>query len=464
MKNHPYNELYDFQQDGVKFVQNFGGGFIWDDPGLGKTRQAIVSADLLGESPILVVCPSSLKSWWKQEIRAMFPNASICIAGVGGRFGSHNNQILPKKRPLARWWIVHYTGISLNPALCRIPWKTVILDECHYIKNRKAQRTKAVMNVTPKYANRIGLTATPFGNSPSDLWSQLYWMAPDVKGLRSYWRFFNIFVDYDWEVMGNRKYRKVKDGRNLKVLSKLMSAYGVRRDKKVVAKQLPPMTDTFLPLSITAAQGELYRRLKHKTNVEIELAGGKQLVIPNVLSRMLRMEQVLSHPWTFIPEHEGAKMEWLKGWVLGYDKQALIVTRFKESSRHIAEWLKTKKCIDMPRCRNAITGDVSTKSRSSIISDWKKGKHQFIVGTIDTLGIGLSFPEAHHMVAFDIVPSVIKMDQVRHRIHRLTTKNPVEIIYPLIEHTTNALMLKSVLEKWRQLELVREFIKHMQEE
>lgn len=477
MSSYAYSDLHDFQQEAVDFIQEFGGGFIWDDPGLGKTRQAIVAADMLGATPILVICPSSLKAWWKQEIQTVLPGATVCVAGVGGRFGNRNNHPIPMERPMARWFIIHYAGVRLNKQLQLIPWKTVITDECHFIKNRKAQRTKAVMAVTPKHANRIGLTATPFGNNPADLWSQLRWMAPEVKGLRSYWKFFNLYVDYVWERRGRNKYRKVDGGRNLKLLSKLMSAYGVRRSKAKVASQLPPMTETNLPLEISPSQDKLYKQLKKKANVEIELPPvaadtetGEQavkLIIPNALSRMIRMEQLLSHPWTFLPGVDGAKMEWLKEWVTGYTKQAVIVTRFKETSRHIADWLKGETLqlgdMDISRCRNAITGDVSTQSRSAIIEDWKEGKSQFIVGTIDTIGTGLSFPEAHHMIVYDVLPSVIKMDQVKHRIHRLTTQHPVEVIYPYIAKTTNEIILESVSEKWQQLELVRAFIEHIRE-
>jgi superfamily II DNA/RNA helicase len=233
------------------------------------------------------------------------------------------------------------------------------------------------------------------------------------------------------------------------------------------------MTDTQLPLEIDPIQGRLYNKLKHRASVELTLpasdaaevpAAERTIVIPNALSRLLKMEQVLSHPWTFLPGVEGAKMEWLMEWSTGYTHQALIVTRFKETARHIAAWLKDHADERFESgCRSAITGDLSVGARDSIIKSWKDGKQQFVVGTIDTLGIGLSFPEAHHMVAFDIVPSVIKMDQVRHRIHRLTTDHPVEIIYPLVEGTTNVITFNAVFDRWQQLELVRAFIEHVHE-
>ena len=133
--------LYGFQQSGVDYLVKHGGGFLWDEPGLGKTRQAILAARQLG-GHVLVVCPNSLKRWWRTEIAKVCPGDRIVVAGTGGRFGDRNVYPLPAAVP--RWTVVHYTGLRLNKdALRLVPWSTVIADECHYVKNRKAARTKA---------------------------------------------------------------------------------------------------------------------------------------------------------------------------------------------------------------------------------------------------------------------------------------------------------------------------------
>jgi len=115
-------------------------------------------------------------------------------------------------------------------------------------------------------------------------------------------------------------------------------------------------------------------------------------------------------------------------------------------------------------CRHPITGDISTGARSTIIEDWKAGNQQFLVGTIDTIGIGLSFENAHAMVCFDQMYSVIKMEQLYHRVHRITTDHPVEVIYLYIQGTTNEITLRSVTHRWKQVEMVREFLRHIQED
>ena len=80
-------ELHPYQEKGIKYIVERGGGFIWDMPGLGKTIQAIVAAKKLG-GPVLVVCPNALKSHWRQEIRNKYPNDKIVTANIGGRFGN----------------------------------------------------------------------------------------------------------------------------------------------------------------------------------------------------------------------------------------------------------------------------------------------------------------------------------------------------------------------------------------
>jgi len=458
---HYVSKLYPYQREGVEYIVEHGGGFIWDDPGLGKTRQAIVSAHELG-GPIIVVCPNSLKQWWKREILELYPNASVCTAGQGGRFGTRNKLSLPERRPYPKWWVVHYTGARMNEELWKMPWSVVILDECHYIKNRKAERSKAIMKMTPPYAYRIGLTATPFGNNPADVWHQLRWLAPQVDGLKSYWRFFQTFVDYEFEHRGRQKYRKVKGGKNLELLAKVMSAYGIRRSKKEVASHLPPITDTMVPLELEGKQKATYEKLKDKSKVELNIPGDMdgpayKLVIPNALARMLRMEQWLSHPWKFRHGVKGAKFEWLEEWVSGYNEQGVIAVRFKETARYITNYLYKHKLS----AKTPITGNVSTGIRQNIIDRWKDGEFQFIVGTIATIGTGFSFENAHAMVLYDILWSTIQMDQVRHRIHRITTTHPVQIIYPYLEDTTNEIILDSFRQRWKQVEMVRCFVEHI---
>ena len=65
--------LLPYQLDGVAFAVGAGRAILADDMGLGKTIQGVGVADILAHeaniTKVLVVCPASLKSLWRSEIR-----------------------------------------------------------------------------------------------------------------------------------------------------------------------------------------------------------------------------------------------------------------------------------------------------------------------------------------------------------------------------------------------------------
>ncbi len=440
--------LEPYQVEGVKFLRKHDGGCLWDDPGLGKTRQAIVAA--AHRTPVLVVCPSTLRAWWEEEIKTIYPEATVYVAEAGGRIGGADINKLPTRE----WTVVHYTGLRCALDAYRwVIWGAVICDEAHYIKNAKAQRTKAVKLTTPVDAMRIALTATPFSTLVADLWAQLAWVSHEFKmDYLGYWPFYDEFVQYT-KVRSRttgKVYRKPEGIRDEKKLATLMSRYGLHRSNERVM----PTQD--MPLLLEGRQATLYRALKKRVEVAIrdsltgEITG---VLIRNALARLLYLERCLSCPWTLDSGVTGVKLTWVKEWAEGYPKPAVIVSRFKASANRIAEVLGT----------TAVTGDVKNSARNEIISSWQAGKQQFLVGTIHTLGTGLNLDRGWAMVFYDSVWSPISMAQARDRINRMTTDHPIQALYLYVKGTTSELVLRSWQNAWDQRRLVMEFLEHLKE-
>lgn len=160
--------LYDFQQVGVAYALVTKRTFIADEMGLGKTIQALTVLAVkkaLGQldGQVVVVCPASLKGNWAREIARALPGWSVEVLSGRKAAPVAADIVVVNYDILAAW------EASLAPG-------ALILDESHYCKNPKADRTQAALALAtrvPAQGVVLALTGTPLLNRPVELMAQL---------------------------------------------------------------------------------------------------------------------------------------------------------------------------------------------------------------------------------------------------------------------------------------------------
>lgn len=216
--------LRPFQRAGVKYAVEAERVLIGDDMGLGKTVEGLATVHALKAYPAIVVCPASLKLNWQKEIHQWLPSKTVSV--WDGKLGDTADLV-----------VINYDNLQKRlPDLLGIGAKSVVLDEMHYCKNGKAQRTKAVKELAATIKYRIGLTGTPVMNRPNELISLLTILdrLKDVGGYKHYiYRYCNAYQD--------RFGMNTSGGTNLQELNtKLRQTCYIRREKSEVLKELPP--------------------------------------------------------------------------------------------------------------------------------------------------------------------------------------------------------------------------------
>lgn len=153
--------LRPFQAAGVAYAMKQRRLFIADEMGTGKTVQALATVQATNAYPALVVCPASLKLNWQREARKWLPGRSVAV--LNGTMDL-----------TADVCIINYDVLARRlDALKAVRWQAVVLDESHYIKSAKAQRTKAAQELCQAAPLRLLLSGTPLLNRPVELVTQL---------------------------------------------------------------------------------------------------------------------------------------------------------------------------------------------------------------------------------------------------------------------------------------------------
>jgi SNF2 family DNA or RNA helicase len=159
----------------------YGGVFIADQMGLGKTIEALAIVLQQRKFPVLIVTPASLKLNWVREIEQWIPNVDLqVLSGTTPR--------IPTRWPAIT--IINYDILESWASVMPLP-ATVILDESHYIKNGAASRSKAAIRLSDRMAleaTRICLSGTPIINSPNELITQLRFLhrIEELGGISSF--------------------------------------------------------------------------------------------------------------------------------------------------------------------------------------------------------------------------------------------------------------------------------------
>ncbi len=235
--------LYPYQLAAVRTFLATGRMLLADDMGLGKTIQAAAIAHLLVESGrisrVLIIAPASLKSQWVREWRKATP---VPIEDVEGGPAQRAEQYASTTTGAL---VANYEQVLRDlPQMQGYAPELIILDEAQRIKNWQTRTAQTIKRLDCPY--RLVLTGTPLENRLDELASIMDWVDPTVMAPK--WRLaatHQVTQDGSREVVGVQ---------NLDTLRARLAPRMVRRRRADILHELPPRTNTTVPVELTNAQ------------------------------------------------------------------------------------------------------------------------------------------------------------------------------------------------------------------
>ena len=448
--------LFPHQRAGVEFLATARRALLADEPGLGKTAQAIRALKKLhddGEDvfPILIVCPNTLKSNWSREFAMWWPESVVTQVIKGSSVQRKKQFEEPAQVFIINWESLRshsrlspYGSIALKRCvecggqddkvkstvcevhpreLNHIDFKAVIADEIHRSKNAKSKQSRALWSATGDADIRFALTGTPIANNVVDMWAILHWLSPKDWPSKTKW--IDRMVDVMLNAFGGMVVLGIKPQMEAE-FQRSVSPYMRRMLKKVVLPHLPPVIKERRDVEMSPKQNKAYNQMRD--SMIAELASGDILSAPSVLTQTLRLLQFASSYATMeVDENTGepktilhspsckidALMDDIKNEDFGDDSVAVSAVSKQLINMLSAELTKEK----IPH--GLITGDQSEEERQIAIDNFQSGKIKWILFTAQAGGVGITLTKARRLIMLQRPWSLVDYKQVLDRVHRI---------------------------------------------
>lgn len=429
-------KLREYQRSGFAWLwqlhENSMTGILADDMGLGKTVQALAlltkAKEEEGDMPSLIVCPTSVLSVWRQEVKKWAP--TLTVATWHGADRAENRRMLKKADIVVTTYAILRLDIE---ELSKIRFRYAILDEAQYIKNWATTTAKSAKQL--KSDHRLALSGTPVENHLIDLWAIFDFLAPGFLGKLSDFQKNYVRPIEDHDV------------KTLEALRARIRPFVMRRRKEDVAQELPPKTEQTLFVQFGKSQLGLYNRILKAAKAEIQgrvEEVGLEKSQMTILAALTRLRQVCCDPRLLgLPDASAlppsAKLEAFKELMadaVGSGRKVLVFSQFVEMQKLLGDALTELK-IDFLWLHGG------TKNREEMVAQFqaKSGPPVFLI-SLKAGGSGLTLTEADTVVHYDPWWNPAVEDQATDRAHRIGQDKPVMVYRFVIEDTVEQKMVE----------------------
>lgn len=455
---------YPFQRAGIAYAIKARRCIIADEMGLGKTIQALGAIQAEQAYPALIVVPASLKLNWQREANKWLPSETRVMV-LGGRKAPKADAL----KGQADVFVINYDVLTSWKATLRgLGLKAVIADEAHYLKNGKAQRTKAfkaISKAAGEDALVVLLTGTPVLNRPSELISPLGILG-HLDTLGGFWEFAFRYCGAHHTRFG----LDLSGARNLEELNeRLRSLCMVRRKKEQVLKELPPKVRTSVPLDLSnrreydraaadivswcgeqAAAAEDFRselaglsdtERKRAIKGRMESAEWKAQQAEQLV-RIEALKQVC------VKGKMAAALDWIGDFLESGEKLVLFATHksvVKEVSAAIVE-------RGLSKSAPVIFGETPIEARQAAVDAFQTDPEvKVIVGNLKAMGVGLTLTSASNVAFLEYGWTPADHDQAEDRCHRIGQESSSVNVWNLIAEGTIDEEIVALIDEKRQV-------------
>jgi len=400
-----------------------------DEPGLGKTAQALLAAEAANAYPLLVVVPNVVKTNWAREAARWTPHRpATVVQGDGDAVDGFADIVVLNYEVLDR----HIGWLS------DLGFRGMVVDEAHFIKNKTSQRSQHALALSDRIRSRtdrplmMALTGTPLIN--------------DIEDFRAIWQFLGWINDSEplgelMDALEDTGLTPADRGFSAAARQCVIDLGIVRRRKLDVAADIPARRIADLPVELDGRAGRSIRAAERAlagrmvAQYETALANrssdaGVEGIDHDLVRRVARSElkdattQSGENVFTMMRRIGRAKAELAADYATQLARSAGKVVFF---AKHVdvmdaAEELFARQGVRFSSIRG---GQTPTARQANVDAFTNDPDIAVAVCSLTAAGVGLNLQVASNIVLAELSWTDAEQTQAIDRSHRIGQAEPV---------------------------------------
>jgi SWI/SNF-related matrix-associated actin-dependent regulator of chromatin subfamily A-like protein 1 len=395
-------KLYPHQEQSKQFLLDTKRAILADQPRVGKTLPTAAAA--LEHLPALIVCPAIAKTVWEAAFNKLSDVSVRVVNGKNDAMKTTDHQVV----------IINY---DLLQYFNNAGYQTLVLDECHRVKNPLAKRTTSAALLMKQIDRVYALSGTPIPNRPIELW-------PILHGLGIYrggWYDFAARYAKMWKAPWGLD---VSGSSNIAELKALMKPHVMRRKKEDVFKDYQDPQVSLITFDLPNDKRE------QQFDADALVAN------PNALLAFEGLAEIMKEAGM---RKVDAAAEFIDD-LLNAGEPVVVFAHHKDVVGKLCDELRVHKPV-------TVVGDTPRAQRDKAIEAFQSGKAKCIVGNIAAMSEGVDLSAADTIVFVECTWSTSALEQASSRVENIAKHGVKPIIYILtirasLDHTVLSKILK----------------------
>lgn len=403
-----------------------------DEPGLGKTAQALLAAQAADAFPLLAVVPNVVKTNWAREAGIWVPNRPVTVIHGDGADVDGFADIV----------VVNYEILDRHVGwLGELGFRGMVVDEAHFIKNKQSQRSQNVLNLSERIRARIArplllaLTGTPLINDIEDfqaIWEFLGWI-DDKKPLA---KLMDKLEDTGLTPADPSFYPAAR--------SAVVDMGIVRRRKVDVAADIPARRIADIPVELDDDIGRTIREAERKLaqhlleRYDMAIATRRSgAPVEGIDHELVRRVATWEREDTGTTANADGENVFTMLRRIGQAKAGLAADYAAQLARSVGKVVFFAKHVDVMDLAgetferrgirySEIRGDQTPKAREAAITAFQDDEDvQVVVCSLMAAGVGINLQVASNVVLAELSWTDAEQTQAIDRVHRIGQEEPV---------------------------------------